>query len=522
MTTKRNIVVIGSGFGGLAAACRLAAQGHCVQIFEKRDQSGGRAYQYEINGFKFDGGPTVITVPYMFDEIFGAAGRRWQDYFTLLPLDPFYRIFDHTGRAFNYRRDTEDMLGEIERWSPQDQQGYLRFLAATEKIFNTFRGATDTPFLSLGDMLKIIPDMIKADAMGGTYGFVSKFIRNDFLRRVFSFHPLLIGGNPLDTPSIFTIIAQFEKQWGVFYALGGTGAIVRGMVKLFEELGGKVHLNAEVTRIVTDKATRRVKGVQLADGSFHSADDVVCNGDVAHAYRTLIAPEHRRKYSNFVIDHVLQYSMSLFVIYFGTKRRYLDSQLAHHNIMLNQRYTGLLKDIFRGKTLPKDFSLYLHMPSKTDPSIAPEGCESFYVLSPVPILAKDGKTGRGQGIDWETQAQPYRDAILQYLQEHYLPDLQESIVAEHVVDPRHFRYTLNSHRGAAFGIKPILFQSSYMRPHNRSEEFSNLYFVGAGTHPGAGVPSVLSSGKIVANLIAQSVREEARQFASVGSLVVGR
>ena len=490
---KKKVIVIGSGFGGLAAANRLAAKGYQVDLFEKRDQLGGRAYQYNINGFKFDGGPTVITAPYIFDEIFEAAGKRRDDYFKLTPLDPFYRIFDADGNHFDYRHQVTDILTEIERWNPADQEGYLRFVKKTEEIFNKFHPYTDQPFLHLTDMLKIMPDMIRLQAFWGTYGFVSRYIKNDFLRRVFSFHPLLVGGNPFDTPSIYTLIAQFEKEWGVHYAIGGTGAIVDGLGRLFTELGGRVHLEAEVEEIlITD---RRVTGIRLVDGTIHKADIIVCNGDVAFAYRHLIPAQHRRKYTNHRLERT-KYSSSLFVIYFGAKRRYLDSALDHHNILLNGRYKGLLSDIFNGVRLPDDFSLYLHMPTKTDPSIAPEGCESFYVLSLVPHLDAE--------VDWNRMAKPYRDKIMQFLEDNYLPNLQENIIAEHYIDPLHFQNTLNSYKGAAFSVRPNILQSAWLRPHNRSEEFDNLYFVGAGTHPGAGVPAVLASGKIAAELIAPS------------------
>lgn len=493
MNKNKKIIVIGGGFGGLGAANRLAAQGHEVTLFDKRDKLGGRGYQYEINGFKFDGGPTVMTVPYMFDEIFELAGRNRDDYFKLVPVDPFYRIFNEKTDYFNYYRGTEETLAEIDKWNPADRDGYKKFIDHTLNVFNSFNQFTDKPFLKFSEMVKIMPDVIRLGGYWDTYRKVSQYIKDPFLQRVFSFHPLLIGGSPLDTPSIFTLISQFEKQWGVFYAIGGTGAVVAGLGRLFEELGGQVHLETEVKEILVEG--RRVTGVRLSDGSEHKADVVISNGDVAFTYKYLIPSQYRKKYTDRKIDR-MKYSMSLFVIYFGTKRRYLDSKFAHHNIIINDRYKGLLKDIFSDAPLPEDFSLYLHMPTYTDPSIAPDGCESFYVLSPVPTLKN--------GTDWNEVAKPYRDSIMQYLEDNYLPDLQENIIAEHSIDPLHFQNTLNSYRGAAFSIKPSLFQVAWLRPHNRSEEFDNLYFVGAGTHPGAGVPSVLASGKIAANLIEQS------------------
>lgn len=499
---KKKIIVIGSGFGGLGAAIRLATQGHDVEIFEKRDKLGGRAYQYEINGFKFDGGPTVITAPYMFDDLFEGAGRKTEDYMNLVPLDPFYRIFDHDTSYFDYRHKINNMLDQIETRNPADKANYLRFVEATKAIFQKFHPSTDQPFLKLWDMLKIMPDIIRLNGMGGTYGFVSKYVQDEFLRRTFSFHPLLIGGNPFDTPSIYTLIVQFEKEWGVHYAMGGTGAIVSALGRLFAELGGRVHFNSEVKEIVIKN--RKATGIRLGDGTFVPADYVVCNGDVAFTYRHLIAEEHRRFYPNWRID-AMKYSMSLFVLYFGTKRRYTDSKLNHHNIILNQRYKELLRDIFEGTKVPEDFSLYLHMPSFTDPGVAPEGCESFYVLSPVPVLGKDSP-------DWNELAPMYKEKIYKFLEENYLPDLRANVIAEHHIDPLHFQNTLNSYRGAAFSVRPSLMQSAWLRPHNRSEEFPNLYFVGAGTHPGAGVPAVLSSGKIAADLIAEELTGQRAQF----------
>lgn len=491
------IIVIGSGFGGMATAIRLAAKGHEVDLFEKRDKLGGRAYVYEINGFKFDGGPTVLTAPFMFEDLFAAAGRDVRDYVEFVPCDPFYRIWDHNGRAFNYNGDEEFILDQIDEWNPEDREGYQRFMGTTKAIFEKgFNELADKPFLKFTDMLKVAPDLIKMQSYKSVYGYAAQFIKDDFLRRCFSFHPLLVGGNPFDSPSIYAMIHYLEREWGVHYAMGGTGAIVEAMGRLFDELGGRVHLNAPVAEILVDEQdNRRVTGIRLEDGSIHHADKVVSNADVAFTYKHMIPEKYRRKFTNRKIDN-MKYSMSLFVIYFGTKRQYRDQGLAHHNIILSERYKGLLEDIFNKKQLADDFSLYLHMPSLTDPSIAPEGGENFYVLAPVPHLDAD--------IDWTVMAKPYRDAIMQFLEDNYLPDLQENLIAEHYIDPLHFQNTLNSVKGSAFSIQPILTQSAWFRPHNLSEDFDNLYFVGAGTHPGAGLPGVLSSAIIAQNLIGEA------------------
>ena len=487
---KKKIIVIGGGFGGLSAACRLAVHGDDVEIIEQRDKLGGRGYVYEVNGFKFDGGPTMITAPFMFDDIYKAAGKNREDYFQLVPVNPFYRIFDHQGQSFDDNNILDFMYSQIEKRNPADKRGYRRFLHRTRAIFNKgFVRLADKPFLHFFDMLKVAPDLIRLRSYLSVYRYVSQFVRNDFLRRAFSFHSLLVGGNPYDTTSLYTMIHGLESEWGVHYALGGTGAIVEGLARLFHELGGKVTLNAEVAEILTDN--KRVSGVRLADGGIHRADVIVSNADVAYTYRNLLPEKPRGSMLQRVSR--MKYGMSLFVIYFGTRRRYTDSPLAHHNIILSERYKGLLDDIFNHKVLADDFSLSLHVPTLTDPSIAPEGCESFCVLSPVPNQAS--------GIDWNKMARPYRDRIIQFLEEHYLPDLRANIVAEHFIDPRHFQDTLKSYQGAAFAAQPILTQSAWFRPHNRSEEYKNLYFVGAGTHPGAGLPGVLSSAIIAEKLI---------------------
>jgi phytoene desaturase len=488
---KKNIIVIGSGFGGLATASRLLSKGHNVSVFEKRDKPGGRAYVYEINGFSFDGGPTVITAPFMFDDIFAAAGKKREDYITFVPCNPFYRIFDHHGKSFDYNSDHEFTLKEIKKRNPADADGYERFLNTTKAIFDKgFVELADKPFLKFTDMLKVAPDLIKLQSYKSVYSYVSQYIKDDFLRRCFSFHPLLVGGNPFDTTSIYAMIHYLEREWGVHYAMGGTGAIVDALTELIEEQGGNIHLNSEIDEILVEN--RKATGIRLKNGDVHHADIIVSNADVAFTYKYLIKKEHRKKYTDRKIERT-KYSMSLFVIYFGTKKRYTDSGLAHHNIILGERYKGLLRDIFHKKHLSDDFSLYLHMPTLTDPSLAPEGHEGFYVLSPVPHL--------DSGTDWAEMGPKYKDAILDFLEENYLPDLKENLVAEHYIDPLHFQNELNSFKGSAFSVEPILTQSAWFRPHNRSEDVDQLYFVGAGTHPGAGLPGVLSSAKIAENLI---------------------
>ena len=487
------IVVIGSGFGGLASGIRLLQQGHQVTMLEKRDKPGGRAYVYLQDGFTFDGGPTIITAPWLLRELFERSGRQMSDYVELVPIDPYYNIRFQDGSVFRYTGRRDEVIEEIRRFAPSDVDGYLRFADATERIFDAGMALIDTPFDRIADMVRVLPALVKLRADRSVATFVNRYIRDPRLRQVFSFHPLLVGGNPFQSTSIYALIHTLEQRWGVWFAMGGTGALVRALVRLFEELGGELRLDTEVRAIAIEPTSGLATGVELADGSRVPADAVVSNGDVAQSYMQLVPEGARRKNSDQRLKR-LRYSMSLFVIYFGTNRRYED--VAHHEILMGPRYEELLKDIFTRKNLSSDFSLYLHRPTATDASLAPPGCDSFYVLSPVPHL--------GGSTDWEASARVYRDAIVHYLEQRHLPDLSRHIVTERVIDPRHFRDTLNSYLGSAFSVEPILTQSAWFRPHNRSEDIANLYFAGAGTHPGAGLPGVLSSGKIVAEMIGRA------------------
>ncbi len=489
-----NIIVIGSGFGGLSAAIRLQTSGHQVTIIDKRDKAGGRAYVYEQDGFIFDGGPTIITAPWMIDELFEAAGKRTSDYVKIVPVTPFYNIRFEDGSVFYYNGEREKILEQIKKFNADDVEGYLKFYAATERIYKVGMDLIDKPFTKVSDMLRVIPDMVRLGSHRSVAGLVNSYIKDERLRQVFSFHPLLVGGNPFQTTSIYALIHKLEQSFGVWFAMGGTGALVRALVKLFEELGGELRLDTEVEEITIDERTRRAKGVRIkGTNETLAADAVVSNADVAWTYFNLIPEKYRRKFSNRKLNS-MRYSMSLFVIYFGTDCRY--ENIEHHEIIMGKRYKGLVSDIFKRKHLPDDFSLYLHRPTKTDASLAPAGCDSWYVLSPVPHL--------GGVTNWKDKSQLYRDAIIKYLEDRYLPNLSKHIVTEHRIDPLHFRDTLNSHLGSAFSVEPILTQSAWFRPHNLSEDIPNLYFAGAGTHPGAGLPGVISSGKIVARMIGES------------------
>jgi phytoene desaturase len=487
------ILVIGSGFGGLSAAIRLQAQGHQVIVLEKRDKAGGRAYVYEQDGFKFDGGPTIITAPWLIDELFEAGGKKTSDYVNLVKIDPFYNIRFEDGTVFHYNDDRDVLREQISKFD--DGEGvaqYERFAGNLGEIYRVGFDLIDKPFSTWKDMLRVVPQMIKLRSDRSVYKFAAKYFKDERLREAFSFHPLLIGGNPFTSTSIYAMIHELEQKFGVWFAMGGTGALVQGLCEHFMDLGGEIYLNAEVEEIFVNRAGE-AGGARLKTGEFFQADAVVCNADVAWTYLNLIKPEFRRKYTDKKVKS-MTYSMSLFVYYFGTDRKY--ENMAHHEILMGPRYRELLDDIFNKKTLADDFSLYLHRPTATDQSLAPTGCDCWYVLSPVPHLG--GKT------DWKLTAKEYRDKIVKYLEDRYMPELSKHIVSDHYIDPLHFQDTLNSYLGSAFSVEPTLMQSAYFRPHNASEDVRNLYFVGAGTHPGAGLPGVMSSGKIVAKMIGEA------------------
>jgi phytoene desaturase len=482
-------VVIGSGFGGLAAAIRLGARGYRVTVLERLDQAGGRAAVFRQDGFTFDAGPTIITAPFLFEELWQLCGRTLADDVELRALDLFYRILFDDGTRFDCRADPDAMRREVLRLAPGDATGYERFMRHSEEIFRIgFEQLGDVPFNSLADMASVAPDLLRLGGLRSVYGAVSKYVRHPHLRFALSFHPLFVGGNPFSTTSIYCLISFLERRWGVHFAMGGTGALVRGLVGLIQGQGGRIRYEAEVEEIVV--AGGRATGVRLASGETVAADIVVSNADTAWTYQKLLAKTGRKRWSDRKLAGS-RHSMSLFVWYFGTNRRYDD--VPHHTILLGPRYRELIRDIFERKILAEDFSLYLHRPTATDPSLAPPGCDAFYVLSPVPHL--------DSGTDWARQAEPYRRAIERRLSETLLPGLDRTVVSSRLFTPQDFRDRLLSVKGAAFGFEPVLTQSAWFRPHNRSEDVDRLYLVGAGTHPGAGVPGVLSSARILDTVV---------------------
>ncbi len=494
--TKRapTAAVIGSGFGGLALAIRLQAAGIATTLFEQRDRPGGRAYVYHDGGFTFDAGPTVITAPGCLEELFALAGERLADHVDLVPVMPFYRLFWEDGTTFDYSNDLDAVNAQIRAINPADVDGYRQFRAYAEEVFEQgYTRLAHEPFLNLWSMIRVSPQLLRLKAHRTVYDMVSRFIADPHLRQTFSFHSLLVGGNPFAASSIYTLIHALERKWGVTFPRGGTNALVSALVALLQRLGGTVRLATEVTEIVTRDG--RVDGVRIAGGAEERFDAVASNADVVHTYRRLLRgdPQGNRRAAQLERS---RFSMSLFLIYFGTRRRH--PHLAHHNVIFGPRYRELLDDIFVKGTLADDFSLYLHAPTVTDPTLAPAGCEAFYVLAPVPHLGIST-------VDWRVEGPRYADRILAYLEARYIPNLRKDLVTTRIFTPLDFKETLHAHHGSAFSLEPVLAQSAWFRVHNRDDRIAGLYFVGAGTHPGAGVPGVVNSAVATARLMVEDL-----------------
>ncbi|MCO4763987.1 MAG: phytoene desaturase [Myxococcales bacterium] len=485
--------VIGSGFGGLAAAIRLQSAGVQTTLYEARDKPGGRAYVFEDQGFIFDAGPTVITAPQCLEELFELTGRAMADYVEMLPVAPFYRLLWPDGDAFDYVGDTEHMADQIAQRNPDDVAGYRRFVDYAKEVFEAgYRDLAAAPFLRFRDMVSVAPQLMRLRADRSVFRTVAKYVKNDHVRQALSFHSLLVGGNPFETSSIYTLIHHLEREWGVFFPRGGTGALVQALVRLFEELGGTLHLSSPVDHVeIETGGPLGHRHLVHSPRGVHGFDLVVSNADIHHTYSKLYGhlPAGARMTRKL---EKMDWSMSLFVLYFGTDRPYRDD-VAHHTVIFGERYKELLDEIFHGDELPEDFSLYLHAPTHTDPSLAPEGCGTFYVLAPVPHLGH-------VDMDWDEAGDAYADKILAALESH-LPDLREHIVTKRWMTPRDFQRDLSAYQGAAFSVSPTLTQSAWFRPHNRDDRIPGLYAVGAGTHPGAGVPGVVNSAKATAGVV---------------------
>jgi phytoene desaturase len=482
-------IVIGSGFGGLAAAVRLGARGYRVTVLEHLEDPGGRARVFRQDGFVFDAGPTIITAPFLLEELWQLCGRQLSEDVELRPVNPFYRIRYHDGEILDCSGDDADMQRQIDRLAPGDFAGYQRFLQMSSAIYDVaFTRLAHVPFDSVQSMMRLVPELARLKSYLSIYSLVSTFVKNPRIRFALSFHPLFVGGNPFTTTSIYGLIAFLERRWGVHCAIGGTGRIVQGLLGLIAGQGNEVRYGARVARIDTEG--RRAIGVTLSNGESIASDIVVSNADSAATYRDLVPQALQRRWTTRKIARA-KYSMSLFVWYFGTSKQYPD--VPHHTILSGPRYEELLVDIFERHVLAEDFSLYLHRPTASDPSLAPEACDAFYVLSPVPHLAA--------ATDWRIEGEKYRQSIAKYLSATMLPDFERYIVTSRIMTPLDFRDSLLSHSGAAFGLAPSLTQSAWFRPHNRSEAIEGLYLVGAGTHPGAGVPGVLSSARVLDTVV---------------------
>lgn len=484
------VAVVGAGFGGLALAIRLQSAGVPTVVFEKRDKPGGRAYVYEEQGFRFDAGPTVITAPNAVEELFALSGRRLADYAELLPVDPYYRLSWESGFSMDYNGDTEAVAAQIRAKSPADADGYRRFLGFSRAVFEQgYLRLGHVPFLDWWSMVRVLPQLMRLQSWRSVHGVVSDYFRDPELRQAFSFQSLLIGGNPFAVSSIYALIHALEREWGVYFPRGGTHALVRAMERLFLDLGGEMRLDAPVDEIRVRGG--RVAEVCTADGRATPVRAVASNADVVHTYGRLLRGTDRGPRAARALAR-RRHSNSLFVVYFGLRRR--PAGLPHHSVIFGPRYRELLADIFHRGVLADDFSLYLHNPSTSDDSLAPPGQSALYALAPVPNL------GRAP-LDWERIAPEFRDRVLAQVERRAIPGLRDDLVVSRVFTPLDFRDELNAHEGSAFSLEPLLSQSAYFRVHNRDPEVGGLYFVGAGTHPGAGVPGVVGSAKATAGLV---------------------
>jgi phytoene desaturase len=482
-------LVIGAGFGGIASALRLRAKGYRVTLVDRAPMLGGRAQVFERGGFRHDAGPTVITAPFLFDELFQLFHKRREDYVRFVPLSPWYRFRFQDGTHFDYGGTVEDTLAEIRKISPSDCDGYLALLEQSRKLFDAgFTALADQPFTTLPKMLGQVPTLARLRADRTVWQLVCRHLKHPKLREAFSIQPLLVGGNPFDTTSIYGLIHFLERNWGVHFAMGGTGAIVDALGRLMTEEGIAVRLKTTVSKILLDG--RRAVGAALDTGDVIHADIVVSNADPMHMYRHMV-PESALSPA-LKIKRQSKLSMGLFVLYFGTTRKYPD--VAHHTIWLGPRYRDLLHDIFKKRILADDFSLYVHRPTATDPSFAPAGCDSFYVLAPVPNTLG--------GHDWTVEGPKLQARIVEALEATMMPGLKASMTADFFMTPADFETQYLSYAGAGFSVAPYFTQSAWFRFHNKAEGMENLYLVGAGTHPGAGMPGVLCSAKVIDRLVA--------------------
>ena len=485
-----NSIVIGSGFGGIAAALRLKAKGHKVTLIEKHPDLGGRARVFRKNGFIFDGGPTVITAPYLINELFELFKKNPKDYIKLSPLKVWYQFVFEDKSKFNYSGNENEMKAQIKELNKEDVKGYEKLVNFTKKIFDKgFTELADIPFDKPFVMMQQLPSLLKLKSYKSVYSLVSSYIKNEKLRRMLSMHPLLVGGNPFTTTSIYGLILYLEKKWGIHYSMGGTGNIIKGFEKLMNEVGIKVIKGNEVTKILSKN--NKITSIQLDNHDYIDADNVICNADPPAVYEKLLDEKNNNSFLFKWKKKRMEYSMGLFVYYFGTKKIY--DNVEHHTIKFGSKYKEHLDDIFDKKKLNNDISYYLHRPSATDKSMAPEGNDCFYVLVPVP--------NNQSGIDWGIEGDKMKKLIIDKMENDLMPNLRNNIVEDFYLTPDYFEKDLNTKFGSGFSIQPKFTQSAYFRFHNKSEIYDGLYFVGAGTHPGAGVPGVLSSAKVLDKIL---------------------
>jgi len=488
MSTKK-IIVIGSGFGGIAAALRMKAKGYAVTLIEKHPDLGGRARVFKKEGFTFDAGPTVITAPNLLEELFALFNKNISDYVKIIPLKLWYRFIFDDKSSFDYSGDEELMKKEIEKYSIDDFVGYQKLVKLTEKIFDKgFTELSSKPFNNISFMLKQVPALLKLKSYKSVYELISTYISDNKLRKIFSMHPLLVGGNPFTTTSIYTLILFLEKKWGIHYSLGGTGNLVKAFERLMKEEKIEIIKNSSVTELTN--LNNQIVSVTVNNKDVLKADYIICNSDPPNVYKNLIKPNNYGFLFNKKIER-MNYSMGLFVYYFGSKKQYND--VAHHTICFGKSYKDHLNKIFEKKELSEDISYYLHRPTATDPSMAPPGQDCFYVLVPVPNNLSN--------INWHKEGEKFKQLIINKMSEQILPNLKENITADFYVTPDYFENDLSTLHGSGFSIQPKFTQSAYFRFHNKSEIFNNLYFVGAGTHPGAGIPGVISSAKVLDELL---------------------
>ena len=484
-----NSVVIGSGFGGIAAALRLKAKGHKVTLIEKHKDLGGRARVFKKNGFIYDGGPTVITAPYLINELFELFQKDPKNYIKLTNLKVWYQFIFEDKSKFNYSGDELEMKKQIKEINEKDVEGYEKLVNFTKKIFDKgFTELADVPFDKPFVMMQQLPALLKLKSYKSVYSLVSSYIKSEKLRRMLSMHPLLVGGNPFSTTSIYGLILYLEKKWGIHYSMGGTGNIIKGYEKLMNEVGIKILKESEVTKIISKN--NKISGVQINNKNIIEADNVICNADPPAVYEKLLNQNNNSLLFNWKKKR-MEYSMGLFVYYFGTKKVY--ENVEHHTIKFGNKYKEHLEDIFNKKKLNEDISYYLHRPSATDKSMAPEGNDCFYVLVPVP--------NNQSKIDWNIEGEKMKKLVIDKMEKDLMPNLKENIVEDFYLTPDYFEKDLNTKYGSGFSIQPKFTQSAYFRFHNKSEMYDGLYFVGAGTHPGAGVPGVLSSAKVLDKII---------------------